>query len=159
MQAWLDSWIKQAFRVCLLAAALVLAGSPAAMACSCIAQTEAEKRNNADIAFVGKVLSWEWSEDDTAIRQQVETKNPDLSEAELKDELRFAFMMRGRRTLFEITSAQKGISGTTVEIGHGTMGSLCGVTFEIGARYQVYAHDRERYYVTSLCAGSRRLQD
>lgn len=111
----------------LLAAVAVAVVLPvqACWACSCLAGTPEEY--------------WEWS---TAVFDGNPT---DRSEPDANGMITWTF---------EVVDAWKGVEGTTVEVTSHESSATCGVSFELGTTYRVFASEGEGALTTGSCSGS-----
>lgn len=106
-------------------AAAVLLPAQACWACSCIAGTPEEY--------------WDWS---TAVFDGNAT---DRSEPDANGMVTWTF---------EVVDAWKGIDTATVEVTSHESSATCGMNFELGTTYRVFASDGEGALTTGLCSGS-----
>lgn len=126
------------FTIALFALALpVLALPHPVYACSCIASTPGENYERADIVFVGTV-------------KEMETEEP-------QDEFQ---LLNTTVTLNGIES----LKGLKTDIGElqiktADNSAACGVSFEQGTEYLVFATDIEGKYEANLCSGTARTID
>ena len=118
-------------------AGLVLGGAvttaPAACACECLPITPDQAAAEADAVFVG-----------TALRL-VSIKDPDSPEPLTYE--------------FSVDSVVKGtlVAGPRFRIQTNNGSDACGVSFEIGRRYVVYAVDSDGIAFVTECGGTHRL--
>jgi hypothetical protein len=115
------------------AGSVALAAPATAVACSCVGpMTEAEHRRDADVVFVGRV-------------ERVAHPGPGTSDP-----------ARARLRVQRVIKGRLGARRVTVETARDEAG--CGVTFQRGARFRVYA-EREAGggLSTGLCSGTRRV--
>ncbi|KAI9133446.1 hypothetical protein [Acaryochloris sp. CCMEE 5410] len=131
------------FRKTLLACVLTPIGlipflrPQAAWACSCMQSTPEEQMERADIVFTGRVIDQK------------------MKAAEIQP--------FGGRTwvqwTFEVESDQKGAVSEQVTVESASNSAACGINFQMGERYQVFANQSNTDLKASLCSGTRALRD
>ncbi|HET8586793.1 MAG TPA: hypothetical protein VFM74_02865 [Candidatus Limnocylindria bacterium] len=120
----------------LIGVALGLAPTNVVLACSCATLAGDDQLSNADLAFVGVVTGVQ-----TSARPAVD-----------------GFSLVGFR--FNIETVQKGsVSDRAVTIQSPTDSASCGVEFQVGERWQVFAdaNPAAGALVTGLCSGNQLL--
>lgn len=131
------------FRKTLLACVLTPIGlipflrPQAAWACSCMQSTPEEQMERADVVFIGRVIDRKM--------KAVETQP------------------FGGRTwvqwTFEVESDQKGSVFEQVTVESASNSAACGINFQLGERFQVFANQNKTALRASLCSGTRALGD
>lgn len=111
----------------------VLSVSTPACACSCVPVTPAEAQSEADVVLVG-----------TAVRT-LGTIDPDSPEP-------ITFQ-------FSVEAVVKGPSLTepSIQVQTSASSDACGISFEVGARYAVYAVHSDGALFATVCGGTYRL--
>ena len=101
-------------------------------ACSCAAYNVNEAYENYQVVFIGKV---------TDLRSQISNN-------------KYLYPNRVIKVKFEVTKTYKGISGDNIEIVTNKDSATCGVSFEEGAEYVVFAdfNQYENAYSVNLCS-------
>lgn len=113
---------------------LVVGAAPPCFACSCVAATDEEHYQRADVVFTGKATE----------RHDPSTGGPQGS----ADPIHWTF---------DVDGVQKGNADDPAVVETSRDEASCGVTFAIGRRYQVYATNTGEYLHTDLCSGTREL--
>lgn len=121
-------------RVGLMAVAIVLAGSGTALACSCVAQSDAKLRAYADAVFAGTVAA-----------RVDRNLGPGVSSA---DPIEYAFAVE--------RSAKGNVADSQVVMS-ARSGATCGCNFPVGGRFVVFASLRDGVLWANVCGGSRAL--
>ncbi len=116
-----------------------------AMACTCAgAGTPCESYGRAAAVFVGTV---------TGVRAN-EPKTRDLSERrKLEDSGEIDLAPIGYK--FSVEQAYLGVAGAEIEIFTGRGGGDCGITFQTGQRYLVYAYSSRDKLTTNICTRTK----
>ncbi len=114
--------------------ALLVGAAPPCLACSCIAASDQEHYERADVVFTGKATE----------RHDPATGGPQGS----ADPIHWTF---------DVDGVQKGKADDPAVVETTRDEASCGVTFVIGHRYQVFATDTGEYLHTGLCSGTREL--
>ena len=123
-------WLLRLAAVALLAGLLGAMTLQRASACSCAYLTEAESFEEADVVFAGRAGSWSW--------------------LEYPDEVVVAF---------EVSRVWKGQDYAVRYVATASHGAMCGVSFEDGEEYIVYAYTDERGVVwANRCSWTRPLK-
>lgn len=109
----------------------------AAWACSCIQSTPAEQMERADVVFTGRVID-----------QKMKTVKTQPF---------------GGRTwvqwTFEVEADHKGAVSKQMTVESASNSAACGVNFQMGERYQVFANQSNTALKASLCSGTRAVTD
>lgn len=105
----------------------------AAWACSCMQSTPEEQMERADVVFTGRVID-----------QQMKTVETQPF---------------GGRTwvqwTFAVEADHKGSVSEQVTVESASNSAACGVNFQMGERYQVFANQSKTALRASLCSGTR----
>ena len=120
--------------VFVFSAVLLVGAAPPCLACSCIASTDQEYYQRADVVFSGKATE----------RHDPSQDGPQGS----ADPIHWTF---------DVDATQKGKVADPVVVETSRDEASCGMSFVIGRRYQVYATDTGEYLHTDLCSGTREL--
>lgn len=121
-------------RVVMLTVAIVLAGSGTAVACSCIGQSDAKLRAQADAVFAGTVTA-----------RVDRNPGPAISSA---DPIEYTFA---------VEQTAKGVVADSQVVWSARSDAMCGCTFPLGERFVVLAYRRDGVLRASVCGGSRPL--
>lgn len=109
----------------------------AAWACSCMQSTPEEQMERADIVFTGRVIDQKMKAAET--------------------------QPFGGRTwvqwTFEVESDQKGAVSEQITVESASNSAACGINFQMGERYQVFANQNNTALRASLCSGTRAVID
>ena len=118
-----------------------------AMACSCVAPgTPCESYGRAAAVFVGTVTSVRDSQQQQRAKDLTERrKQEDAGEIDWSP---MAYK-------FAVEQAYLGVAGGEIEIFTGHGGGDCGVTFQTGQRYLVYAYRSKNKLTTSICTRTK----
>ncbi|WP_299491067.1 hypothetical protein [Acaryochloris sp. IP29b_bin.137] len=108
-----------------------------AWACSCIRSTPEEQMERADVVFTGRVI-------DKSMKT-LET-NP------------FGGLNLVQWT-FEVEANHKGSVSKQVTVESASNSAACGINFQMGERYQVFANQSDTALRASLCSGTRATSD
>lgn len=142
----------------LLLVMTMLLAAPAGWACRCrLGLTMAEHYREHDVVVVATVLRIDvrvGPQADSAVvrrfRQKGWTVIIDSS---------FTAWASLKRT-FKLTRTYKGVVNDSIfEVAAGWGGPDCGVGFEVGKAYLIYANRRDGHYSTSRCAGTKEYDD
>lgn len=126
-----------------MAAALAAMGADAVLACSCIGQTREEAFRDADLLFEGVIKTIE-------VRPGRQDRPSD------EDDVGYPIV--GRVATFHVEREIKGIGEATRAIDYNIeTGGNCGMAFEAGKRYRVFAHEYDGRWVTSSCSSTTEL--
>jgi hypothetical protein len=117
-----------------MAVAMALVGSGSAVACSCIPQSDAKLRAQADAIFSGTVTA-----------RLDRNPGPSISSA---DPIEYTFAVE-RTAKGTVTDSQVVTSARD--------GATCGCSFPVGQRFAVYANRRDGVLWANVCGGSRPL--
>jgi len=99
--------------------------------------TPAEAYKNADIVFIGSVVS-------------LETQGPpELVNADNRIVRAFR---GGRKAVFQVYKLWKGPQITVISISTGEGGGDCGIDFIVGREYLVYASQNKGQWYTGICS-------
>lgn len=121
--------------VAVFAVVLLVGMAPPCLACSCIASTDEEHYQRADVVFTGKVTE----------RHDPASGSPQRGSA---DPIHWTI---------DVDGTQKGKVADPVVVETSRDEASCGVTFVVGRRYQVFATNTGEYPHTDLCSGTREL--
>ena len=113
---------------------VVLVGAGNAVACSCLAESDAKYRRAADVVFAGTVVA-------------ISDPNPGPVRSSA-DPITFTFA---------VERAAKGAVGARLDVVSARDGASCGCDFAEGRRYLVYATLDGGALRANICGGSRRL--
>ena len=104
-----------------------------ACACSCAPVTPSEAQNEADVVFVGKAIK---------TLGQIDPDSPEPV-----------------TYVFSLESVVKGpsLARPSIEVQTSASADACGINFEIGARYAVYAVRADGALFAMICGGTHRL--
>jgi hypothetical protein len=113
-----------------MAVGLAVAVAPAqpAWACKCAQRTEPQLTQAADVVFMGRVRSVRQADPSSTVR-----------------------------AVLSVARVRKGDVPAQAVVTTSASSASCGVYFERGARYLVYAHRDGRRLTTNLCAGTSRV--
>lgn len=121
---------------------VVLLASPAANACTCAGNSlPCESFGTASAVFAGTVIGERLSE------RPKQTDRNDRNEVEID--------WAPRAVKFSVEQAYSGVTGTEIEVFTGRGGGDCGVGFQTGQRYLVYAYRYKDKLTTSICTRTR----
>lgn len=109
----------------------------AAWACSCMKSTPEEQRERADVVFTGRVIDQKMT---TADSSSVGGLN-------------------WVKWIFEVETDHKGAISETVTVESASNSAACGINFQMGERYQVFANQGDTALRASLCSGTKPLTD
>ena len=127
-------------------AIVFLFASRAAMACSCADPgTPCESYGQAAAVFVGTVTGVRDSERPPAKDVNERRKQEDSGEIDWS-QLAYKFF---------VEQAYHGVTGSEIEIFTGRDGAACGVAFQSGQRYLVYAYRYKDKLTTSICTRTK----
>lgn len=129
-----SSRTKRLLIVVFFSALVVVGVAPPCFACSCIASTDQEYYQRADVVFTGRATE----------RHDPSEGGPQGS----ADPIHWTF---------DVDGTQKGKVADPVVVETSRDEASCGFTFVEGRRYQVYATNTGEYLHTDLCAGTREL--
>ncbi|QUY43539.1 hypothetical protein [Acaryochloris marina] len=109
----------------------------AAWACSCMRSTPEEQMERADVVFTGRVIDQ---------KMKTVATNP-LGGLKLV------------QWTFEVEADHKGVVSKQLTIESASNSAACGINFQMGERYQVFANQSKTALRASLCSGTRALTD
>lgn len=109
----------------------------AAWACSCMRSTPEEQMERADVVFTGRVID-----------KKMKTVEPPP----------FGGLNLVQWT-FEVEADHKGSVSEKVTVESASSSAACGINFQMGERYQVFANQSDTALRASLCSGTRALTD
>lgn len=107
----------------------------AAWACSCMRSSPEEQMERADVVFTGRV---------------VDKKMKTVTSAPLGG-------LNLVEWTFEVEDDHKGSISEQVTIESASNSAACGINFQMGERYQVFANQSNTALRASLCSGTRAL--
>lgn len=108
-----------------------------AMACSCMRSTSEEQLERADVAFKGRVID-----------KKVATLESDPSGG-----------LNLIRWTFVVEDSQKGAAAKELIVESASNSAACGINFQMGERYQVFANQHENNLRASLCSGTQLMTE
>ncbi len=117
-----------------MAVAIALIGSGSAVACSCVGQSDAKLRAQADAVFAGTVTA-----------RVDRNPGPGISSA---DPIEYTFA---------VERTAKGTDGDSQVVMSARSDATCGCSFPVGERFVVFASRRDGVLWANLCGGSRPL--
>ncbi len=109
----------------------------AAWACSCMRSTPEEQMERADVVFTGQVI-------DKKMKTVESTPFGGLNLVQWT---------------FEVEADHKGSVSEKVTVESASNSAACGINFQMGERYQVFANQSDTALRASLCSGTRALTD
>lgn len=109
----------------------------AAWACSCMRSTPEEQVERADVVFTGRVI-------DKKMKTVESTPLGGLNWVQWT---------------FEVEADHKGSVSEQVTVESASNSAACGINFQMGKRYQVFANQSNTALRASLCSGTRALTD
>lgn len=120
-----------------LLAGLLVVPPQRAFACTCMDADYASPKflDTMDAVFVGRVIS--------VAEIRARTSNPGPYEA---------------MVTFFVQKGYKGIDGAVVEVASNLSGVTCGLDYVVGREYLVFATSRDDVLLTSVCNGSRPVE-
>lgn len=107
----------------------------AAWACSCLKGTPEEQLERADVVFTGQVIDKKMPTDDSSGG------------------------LNWVQWTFEVEAEQKGAISEQVIVESASNSAACGINFQVGERYQVFANQSNTALRASLCSGTQVLTD
>jgi hypothetical protein len=122
------------YAVLVFTGVLLVGAAPPCFACSCVESTDQEHYERADVVFTGKATD----------RHDPSSGSPQGS----ADPIHWTF---------DVDAVQKGRTDDPVVVETSRDEASCGVAFDVGRRYQVYATNTGEYLHTDLCSGTREL--
>jgi len=109
----------------------------AAIACSCMRSTPEEQMERANVVFKGRVID-----------QTVTTPE--------SGPLRGLNLIRWT---FAVEESQKGLAAKELVVESASNSAACGINFQMGDRYQVFANQYQDNLRASLCSGTQRMTE
>ncbi len=126
-------YVTRVLVVTLFSMMLIPLGTRSAMACSCATSSDRASANRANVVFAGYVVGAEYP-------NEVRNVNDTLGEI--------------RWTLLPDTLV-KGLDAGPVEVLSQSQETACGVSFNVGGRYLVFASDEDGTLTTNSCSRTR----
>ena len=129
--------VKKILLACLFTPIIPFLQPQAAWACSCMRSTPEERMERADVVFTGRVV-------DKKMQTQETTPFGGL---------------RLIQWTFEVEADHKGSVSKQMTVESASSSAACGINFQMGERYQVFANQSNTALRASLCSGTRALTD